>query len=519
MKKFNIFKVLIIVTLLTIVLSYFIPGTIMGYSGVEKGTIIPVTFADAFVNGITAVNASLTVLSFVFAIAVFYAVLVKTDRYETLVENTAAAFDKSKAVFVVITIFALGAFSLFSGSILPMLVFVPFLIAVLRKLGFNKLTAIFATIGSMIIGFTGSMYTYYTNQYLSLTTKDNVTVKITLALIGLVSMVAFILLFNKKPINNGEVRKSTKKKMLPLYITLILMFILTILGFVSWNGYFGFTGFDDFLNTMRDWKIAEVSVFDAILGTSLVSFGNWQLYNSAMLLMFISVILGLIYRIKINDFLETVGTGLKKACPYALITVLAYLVLVNVYSSGIFYTMVIGLTNKTIDLFRSSISGILGSVFYADYGYATQFTLNAIMSTKATEYQNIFAVTFQAIYSLFLLISPTSILLLFGLNLTETRYFEWIKYIIKYFLILSLIDLLVIAIFMNGFSTSAIIFMISILAIIVGIYVFYRVVKTAVKKGVVEAQKEIKNEEVKKETKEVKKTSTKKTSTKKTNKK
>ena len=274
MKKHNIFKILTIVVLLTMLLSYFIPGTIMGYSGVEKGPAIPVPFADAILNGVTAVNASLTVLIYIFVIGIFYAVLKKSDRYDTLVENTAAAFDRSKSIFAVIIIFALGAVSLFSGSFLPMLIFVPFLISVLRKLGFSKLTSIFTTIGSMVIGFAGSMYTYYLNQYLSLTTKDNVTVKVTLALLGLVSMVAFILLFNKKPINNGEVRKSTKKKMLPIYITLILIFVLTVLGFVNWNGYFGFTGFDDFLATLREGKLFNVSIFDAILGTTVVAFGN-----------------------------------------------------------------------------------------------------------------------------------------------------------------------------------------------------------------------------------------------------
>lgn len=511
MKKYNIFKVLTIVILLAMVLSYFIPGTIMGYSGVEKGTIIPVTFADAFINGVTAVNASLTVLAYVFVIGIFYAVLKKTDKYETLVENTASVFDTNKALFVVITIFALGAVSLFSGSFMPMLVFVPFLISVLRKLGFNKLTAIFTTVGSMLIGASGSMFTYYLNQYLSLTTKDNVVVKITLALIGLVSMVAFVLIFNKRPVNNGEVRRSTKKKMLPIYISFILIFVLLILGFVNWNGYFGFTGFDDFLESLREAKIAKVSVFDAILGTSIVAFGQWQLYNAATLLMFISVLLGIIYRVKINDLLESIASGLKRAFPYAIIVVLAYLVLVNVYSSGIFYTMVIGLTTKTIDLFSSAVSGILAAFFYADYGYATQFTLNAIMSTSATDYQSIFAIVFQAIYSLFLLISPTSIIVLFALYFTETRYFEWIKYIIKYFLILVVVDLLVAAIFLNGFNTNAIIFMIALLVILAFVIVLTKKNKTIEKKEVKEEKKvEVKKEE-KKEPKKVAKKSTKKT--------
>ena len=512
MKKYNIFKVLTIVILLAMLLSYFIPGTIMGYSGVEKGTIIPVTFADAFINGVTAVNASLTTLAFVFVIGIFYAVLKKTDRYETLVENTASVFDTNKALFIVITIIVLGAVSLFSGSFMPMLVFVPFLISVLRKLGFNKLTAIFTTIGSMIIGSTGSLYTYYLNQYLSLTTKDNVVVKVTLALIGLVSMVAFILLFNKKPINSGEVRRSTKKKMLPIYISFILIFILFVLGFVNWNGYFGFTGFEDFLNTLREGKIGGVSIFDAAIGTSVVAFGTWQLFNAATLIMFFAVLLGIIYRIKINEFLECISAGLKKAFPYAIIVVLAYLALVNVYSSGIFYTMVIGLTSKTIDLFSSAVSGILAAILYPDYGYATQFTLNAIMSTSAKEYQSIFAVVFQAIYSLFLLISPTSILVLFALYFTETRFGEWIKYIVKYFLVTLIIDILVIAIFLKGFNSNTIIFVIALVVLLAFIILLLKKNKN------VETKKEEKVEATKKEEKKETKKEVKKT-TKKTNKK
>ena len=510
MKKYNIFKVLTIVILLAMVLSYFIPGTTMGYSGIEKGSIMPVTFADSFINGVTAVNASLTVLAFVFVIGIFYAVLNKADRYETLVDNTASVFDRNKGVFIVITVFVLGAVSFFSGSILPMLIFVPFLISVLKKLGFSKLTAIFTTVGSMIIGSTGTLYTYHINQYLSLTVKDNLTVKITLTLIGLVSMVAFVLLFNKKPVNNGEVRRSTKKKMLPIYITFILIFVLLVLGFVNWSGYFGFTGFTDFLNSLREGKVSGVSVFDAIAGTSIVAFGEWQLYNAAALIMFASVILAIIYRVKINGFLESVAEGLKKSFPYAIIVVLAYLTLVNVYSSGIFYTMVMGLTEKTVNLFTSSITGILSSVLFPDSGYAAQFALNALMSTSATNYQDIFAIVFQSVYSLFLLISPTSILVLFALYFTQTRYIEWIKYIIKYFLIILLADLLVIAIFMKGFETSSILFMIAILAIVAVLIFFKRAVKKAVKEAKIESKVEEKKE-TKKEEKKVVKKSTKKT--------
>ena len=489
MKKYNIFKVLTIVIILSMVLSYFIPGSSISYAGLEKGTIIPVTFANLFNNGITTVSALITTIIWILVIGVFYFVLKKTGKYETLVENTASVFDTNRGLFVVITVFVLGLVTLFSGDLLPMLIFVPFLYDVLGKLGFGKLSGILATIGSIILGFSGSTYTYYINQYMSLTVKDNLTAKITIGLVGLVSIVAFILVFNKNKKLNGEVRKSTMKKMLPLYITFILLFVFLVLGFVNWNAYFGFKGFETFLENLREAKVSNVSIFDAVFGNTIVPFGQWQTYNYGVLVMFATVVLALIYRLKINDFFEAFGEGLKKAFPYAIIVTLANLVLVNVYTSGIFYTISMAITGKTIDLFTSSVTSMLSAIAYPDYGYSAQFTLTSLMGSTATDYQALFAITYQAIYSLFLLISPTSVLLLFALYKTDTRYIDWIKYIAKYFLVLLLVDLLVIAIFLKAFSSGAVIFMLAILVVLAFIIVVSRTKKTPKEKEVKEEKK------------------------------
>ena len=289
------------------------------------------------------------------------------------------------------------------------------------------------------------------------------------------------------------------KKMVPLYVTFILLFVFIVLGFVNWNAYFGFKGFETFLEGLREAKVSNVSIFDAVFGTTIAPFGQWQTYNLGVLVIFASVLLSLIYKLKINDFFEAFGEGLKKAFPYAIIVTLANLVLVNVYSSGIFYTISMALTGKTINLFTSSVTSMLASITYPDYGYSAQFTLTSLMGTTATNYQALFAITFQAIYSLFLLISPTSILLLFALYKTDTRYVDWIKYIGKYFLVLLLAYLLVIAAFLKGFNSATIIFMAAIVVLLVFIIFVSR---TKVSK---EEPKKEEKKEVKKETKKTKK--------------
>ena len=489
MKKYNIFKVLTIVILLSMVLSYFIPGSNVGYAGIEKGTIMPVTFANLFSNGITTVSALITTIIWVLVIGVFYFVLKKTGRYETLVENTASVFDTNRGLFLVITVFSLGLVTLFSGDMLAMLIFVPFLYDVLAKLNFGKFSSILATIGSLLIGFSGTTYTYYINQYMSLTVKDNLAAKITLGLVGLVSIVAFILVFNKNKKLNNEVRKSTMKKMIPLYVTFILLFVFVVLGFVNWNAYFGYEGFEKFLESLREAKVAEVGVFDAIFGSTIAPFGQWQTYNLGVLVVFASIVLALIYRLKINDFFEAFGQGLKRAFPYAVIITLANIVLVNVYSSGIFYTISMGLTGKTVDVFTSSVTSMLASITYPDSGYSAQFTLTSLMGTAATNYEGLFAITFQAIYSLFLLISPTSILILFALYKTDTRYIDWIKYIGKYFLVLLIAYILVIAVFLKGFTSSTIIFIVAIV-VLLAFFIYISKSKASKTKEVKEEKKE-----------------------------
>ena len=190
MKKQNIYKILTIGILVSIVLSYFIPGTAVNYGTAETGTIMPVTFVDTFTNGLTSLSAFLTNFVYILVIGIFYAVLKKTGKYESLVNNVAVKFNKNKGLFIVLCIFGLGLFSLFTNDMYVILIFVPLLISIIKKLGYAKETSLISTIGAILVGQAGAIYTYYINQMASLTINDNLTSKIFISLIGLVSLVA-----------------------------------------------------------------------------------------------------------------------------------------------------------------------------------------------------------------------------------------------------------------------------------------------------------------------------------------
>ncbi|MBR2712553.1 MAG: hypothetical protein IKE73_02465 [Bacilli bacterium] len=515
MKKQNIYKILTIGILVSIVLSYFIPGTTVSYGAAETGTIMPVTFVDTFTNGLTSLSAFLTNFVYILVIGIFYAVLKKTGKYESLVNNIAVKFNKNKGLFIVLCIFGLGLFSLFTNDMYVILIFVPLLISIIKKLGYAKETSLISTIGAILVGQAGAIYTYYINQMASLTVNDNLSSKIFITLIGLVSLVAFVLVFNNRPESTKDLEKIEEKKMLPLHIILWTMFVLLVLGFVNWNALFKFEGFDKFLESVRGFEIAKVSVFDIIIGKTAVAFGAWQSYNAAVLFIFITIIMKFIYKIKISDLFETFANGLKKAFPYALVVVLANIILVNTFSSGFFYTIVIALTKKSVSVLTGTITSILAALFYPDYGYATQFSFTAILNTSAKDYQNLIAVLFQAVYSIFLLISPTSILLLMGLKYNDIRYKDWFKYIYKFFGILFITVLVAITLTVKKVDTLSIVATsLLVVAVIIIFYMHVMKIKVAEKEKSFE-KKETKKEEVKEV--EVKKTTAKKENNKKSN--
>ena len=217
----------------------------------------------------------------------------------------------------------------------------------------------------------------------------------------------------------------------------------------------------------------------------------------------------------IARLLDSVAEAAKKALPYAGILVLSNLVLVNIVQSGLFYQVQMLFTTKSVNLFNSSVSSLFSSMTISDLTFATSFTLEAIIrNTKALDFENLLSIVFQTVYSLGLIVSPVSVLALFGLNYTETSYKDWFKHIWKFFLIMLVALLVVIKVLIDGFTLGSII---AFVLLIVGLALlaFLKVkniensTKKVTKKEEVKVTKieEKKDEPVKEEKKESKKDS------------
>ena len=96
MKKYNVFKVLLFALLGAIIASFVLPKSQIGYTGIEKGVINPITFVDTISNGLTSFSVFIGNFILILSIGIFYSVLKKTEKYDVIINNTACRFKKIK---------------------------------------------------------------------------------------------------------------------------------------------------------------------------------------------------------------------------------------------------------------------------------------------------------------------------------------------------------------------------------------------------------------------------------------
>ena len=458
MKKHNTLKVVIITLLLfaLFLLTWILPCATYQTEYTELGRY-QVGLFDILSYQSTVFGYFGYVTLFVLVVGGFYGVLYKTGAYRRMLDSLVKKF-KGKEAICLIIIMALFAFlTSFAGLQLALLMLFPFVISLVLMMGYNKSTAVAVTAGSVAVGLMGTTFSYNTTQvlqqYLSVELTDLIWAKIVLLVLGVVLLALFVLKFGKKASTKKvddkeefipeEVKsvkakdkdkdKKHKVKVWPLVLILDLMLIVTILGFIPWNGAFGITLFDDVTTAITEFELFGFPIFGKILG-AISAFGYWTLVELVTLMLLAIIILKFVYKIKWDDVFDGFGKGVKKALVPALIVILIYTCLVlTTYDPYqlVIYKFILGLT-KGFNIFTTGLVVVISSIFNGDPLYAFYSVLPYFVSvvTDTNNYQLI-AVIFQSLYGIVTLVAPTSIPLMVTLAYTNTSYKEWFKYIWK----------------------------------------------------------------------------------------
>ena len=466
-KKYGLFKVLSVLLLIIVVLTYFIDS--------RQGGKSYLALVDVVLNFMQSFYSFFENILFVLVVGGFYGILNRIPAYKQMVKGIVDKVQSKSKLFVIITTVVLALVSAFTGLNVLLLLFVPMIVSVILLLGYDKLVALSATVGSIVIGLIGGVFLTVRDPYsgygVSFTTIDklvgldshwsNLLPKFLLLILGIVLLVWYILshiknveygkcsyaltksdsLFVELRDKNGKkVEVTSEKKVMvwPLAVCMGLVFGILVLGYLPWKDLFNLEIFEKFHTWLTGLKIGDYSVFTSLISVNFSAFGTWSIlrtYLAAIVVLLVfSIILMLIYRIKFDDAMDGFLYGVKKMLPAGLVVILAYTVFLCSYDNGFIETVITLAGEKLGDnAIIHSLLVMFGSVFYVDFYYTSAGIFSNIVPTLSDSANlSVYAAMFQSLYGLVQIVGPTSILLLVGLSYLEVPYKTWLKYIWRF---------------------------------------------------------------------------------------
>lgn len=466
MKKHDLFKILGIIILVYAVLTWIFDASyysgflqVVGKQEVGLGYLMNVP--------IQTLGYFSYLFVFILAIGAFYEILNQTGLYRKTLDTVAKKFKKHRQVALITITVLIALISSFTGLELGMLFIFPFIISLVILLGYDKFTALLATVGATFVGMMGSTYSYtaygYINESLSLGYNDGIVVKLILLVLGVLLLVGFMLLHLRKlkdvkDVNKDDLelvpekveqRKGTCKKVWPIITMLVVVFVVLILGTTNFTKVFNVNLFEDIFKSINEVKVFKFPLFQKLFG-GFATLGSWNgpskfIYFTGTLLI-PSIVMAIVYKININKYFDAVGEGFKKNLKQAFLAVLAYVVLVVVSSFPVFLTITQKVTGETFNVATTGLLNVFGSALYVDMYYYPQYVLGYFASFKDVN-PSVLSVLFVSIYSVTMLFAPTSILLITTLQATDTKYVSWVKFIWKLFLALLLLVFIVLLVY------------------------------------------------------------------------
>lgn len=456
MKKFfekhDLFKIIGITLLLVIALSWIIPSSSQASLGIIGEEITRIGINDSVIYVLLSLYYFAIIVTLLIVIGGFYEILAKTKGYRALIAKTTKFLKGKEIPFVLITSFLFASLAAISTEIYQLLVFVPLFVTLILKLKMSKITALCTTFGSILVGVIGSIYGTFIYEsmeyYFGLTYMDGLYYRTVLFVVTFVLFNLFNILYLRKTIGkNIASEKTTDKfevarvgknaKAWPIIIVLSIVAILQIIGYIGWNQVFKVEVFQNFHDWLMGLSIGEHKIVSYIIGTAS-PFGAWDLYVIQIILIIASIALAIMYKINIDDLIESFMTGAKKMLRSSILMLLVFTICVLSVMYPVMPTITDWLMNitKTFNVFFAALATFLTSIFSVEFRYTAQSIAPYMTGTFIELPKTLTAVTMQAVYGLVQFVAPTSIILVAGLSYLDISYKKWLSYIWKFLLIL-----------------------------------------------------------------------------------
>lgn len=366
-------KIIIILTFIGALLTW-----IFKFGYFDNGKYVSVVKSPIGLTSISelifsAISFSFDKLIYLFSIMLFYYVLRKTNSYNYLLEKITNKLRKSinKTVIVVSLIYTV--FASIVTNTFAIFLLIPFTFDIFRKLKINKFTSFLSIFGAMLVGMLGA--TYGTTSLIN--TTDILKTSFGVSTVSYEIIVRFIFLclitvlynlflyteiktdnqnkelqinFDLKDINNKK-----KTKMFPLYIVISLLLVFFILGFIDFDTIFKTKIFNKLHTNFMNLKVGkDFYIMQYFFGSYLFSFGKWNLLTYTPLIIISTLLIIIMYRIKINILRECVVDVTKENMGIFFIIIVIYFALsTTIYQSS---SILNKITDKTLSKPKPTIN-------------------------------------------------------------------------------------------------------------------------------------------------------------------
>ena len=386
----------------------------------------------------------------------FYGVLSKISGYQKLTDSLANKLSKHPIVTsCVISVILFILTSLLTQTII-ILLFIPFFVTILSKMGMDKLTVFAITFGSALVGILGCTYgtdsiTFF-NYYFGQEISYAINYRYMIAAVAIVLYNFFIVMRVRKINDSKKTKKESKEEadifevekapskgktiMLPAIIVLVIFALLTILGYINWN-----TNFEiEVFNKFHEWLIGltvgeEFTIMKYILGSRVAALGAINyLFVFSIVLLVVSALLAFLYKMSLDEYIENFYDGIKKMGKPILFLIFTNLIFavsfISVSPFSSVFNWILNLV-EGFNLYLTSLVAFLASIFDADFGYVA-YTLGGFLNAVYTDNLEIVHTIFVSMYGIVQIFMPTSAILALGLSMTKLEYKDWFKYIWLY---------------------------------------------------------------------------------------
>ena len=465
-KKSVLFRIIALSSLYLLLLSWVIPASQANGAEVTSLGLSRMSLYNLVDYPYLAFQYFLQPLLFILAVGGFYGILESTGTYRTTLEKIAKSMKGKEKVFLVAVSIVFALLSSIFGINLVLFMFIPAIIAIVLLMGYDKLTAFLVSFIAPLVGVIGSTYgtyvTGYINQMVGSDFTTELVAKIGLFVLSFAIFAAFLLKHAESSKNKTELsekaesmylgeKKVSKKKAWPLVVVFALLFVLLGVGYADWSETFGVTFFSDMHTTLNEWTIGDHTVLNYFFnGTSGLGGLYFEAYT--LLILVASILVSVIYNIKLDEALSNFGKGLVKVLKPAFLVVFAYiLVIITAYHPYIvtiteamvrLISNVSGVFGDILYIIMVSLNTILSSILNIDMLYVVQSSV-PYLSAFYTESVESLAIITQSLYGLTLFVAPTSTMLLLGLTYLEIPYKEWLKKSWKLLVELLVVSLLI----------------------------------------------------------------------------